>query len=245
VTALPTGPGVACSALRVRRLEAGELAGVERSRTEAHVASCARCQETARALADERRALQAALPFEAFAAGVAERLADGVARPRRWWPPVLAYAAAAVLAVALALPLLGRPGRPPADDAGWRAKGRVELGVYAKDASGVRVLSPGEPVPRGAALQVGLPAGAGRAHAAVALVDGDGPAIIYAGPASAGLLGGAFEWTGDGDGALVLVLSDAPIDPAALAERLRRGGPDGVGGPGAEVLVRPLRRESP
>lgn len=245
MTAFPSGPGVACSALRVRRLVAAELAGDERARTEAHLAACARCQETARALEDERRALAAALPFESFAAGVAERLAAPAARPGRRWTRPVALAAAAAVALGLALPLLGRLARLPGAEDGWRHKGAAELALYAKDARGVRVIAPGEPVPRGAALQVGLPPASAHGFAAVALVDRDGASVVYAGPAAAGPVGGAFEWTGEGDGELVLVLSDAPVDARALEERLARGGAAPAEGGGARVIVVPLRRGGP
>jgi hypothetical protein len=111
-----------------------------------------------------------------------------------------------------------------------------------REAGGARALAPGEPVPQSAALRVGL-SPAGRAFAAVALLDRDGAVILHAGAADDGVLPGAFEWTGAGEGTLVVVLHDAPIDAAALADRLARGGPAAAApGPGAEVIVRPLRR---
>jgi hypothetical protein len=87
---------------------------------------------------------------------------------------------------------------------------------------------------------------AGRRFAALALVDADGVAVLHAGPALEGPLPGAFEWTGRGDGVLVLLLDDAPVDPAALAARLGRGGVAAAGTGGASVVVtRALRRSSP
>jgi len=77
----------------------------------------------------------------------------------------------------------------------------------------------------------------------VALVDADGAAILFSGAAQPGVLPGAFEWTGAGEGTLVAVLADEPIDVTALASRLSREGPkDASPGPGAEVIVRTLRR---
>lgn len=237
------GPGVACSALRVRRLAAGELAGDERERTQAHVAGCARCSGVEAELARERAALAAALPFEDFAAGVAERLAGP---PRRRLPRAAALALAAGLALAGAAPLVLRViGPPGAEGRGFRTKGGAELALYVRDGEGVRALAPDEPVPAGGALRVGL-GGAARPYAAVALVDADGAVVLHTGRAEVGVLPGAFEWTGGGEGALVLVLDDAPVDAAALAERLARGGV-GAASPGgrAEVIVRPLRRAAP
>jgi hypothetical protein len=238
------GPGVACSITRIRRLEAGELAGDERARTEAHLAGCARCQASARELTREREALQAALPFERFAAGVA----DGLARPEAPRHPSrrralrVGMALAAVLVAAAALPLILR-AVPRPEEQGWRAKGAHELTLWASEAGRVRALATGEPVPPGASLRIGLPA-TGRAHGAVALVDQDGIAILFSGSATPGAVGESFEWTGSGDGWLVAVLDDRPVDPAALRARLAGGGVDAAAGAGAEVIVRPLAREA-
>ena len=243
------GPGVACSAMRIRRLAAGEIAGEERARTEAHLAGCARCQETERELDRERARLAADLPFDMLAAGVAERLARapgagtsrGIAERlgRVRGMRVLALALAAGVAFAVAVPAVLRVAH---DRPSERTKGGAELSVWVRDGSGVRALAPGEPVPGRAALRVGL-SPAGRRFAAVALVDADGAVILHAGAAEPGVLPGAFEWTGSGEGTLVLVLDDTPIDAAALAHRLAHGGPDTAApGDGADVLVRPLRR---
>jgi hypothetical protein len=245
--------------MRVRRLAAGELAGDERARTEAHLAACARCQATAGALERERADLERLLPFETFAAGVAERLARGTERPARPRGRRLAFALAAGLAVVAALPVVLRLARDHGAD--YRMKGGAELAVYARDGEGVRALAPGEPVPRGAALRIGvLPDG--RRFVAIALLDADGAAVLYAGPAEAGVLPGAFEWTGTGDGALVAVLDDAPVDAASLAETLSASGAaaaspireltvvlqeiaDHLPGGRAEAVVVPLTRGTP
>ena len=234
------GPGVPCSSMRVRRFEAGELVGDERARTESHLAGCARCQAIQRELVRERALLARDLPFEALAAGVAERLARPAERRR----PGRAFglALAAGIAAAVAVPALLQTRTR--DDAGYRLKGGAELTVYARGGEAAHALLPSEAVPPGAALRIAL-APAGRRFAAVALVDGDGAAVLYSGPATAGVLPGAFEWTGDGEGALVAVLDDAPVDAEALAARLSRGGPGAASpGGGAEVVVRPLRRSA-
>ena len=97
------GPGPGCSALRVRRLLAGELSGVEKERTEAHVTGCERCAAVREEIAAEREALRRDVPFPQFAAGVAEKLAH---RPRRdfvsRWAP-LAAAAGLLLVAGTAL----------------------------------------------------------------------------------------------------------------------------------------------
>lgn len=235
------GPGVACSAMRVRRFEADELFGDERARTEAHLVVCARCQATQRELVRERALLARDLPFDVLAAGVAERLARPAARRRP--ARLVGMALAAGLAATVAVPALLRA---PVDDAtGVRVKGGAELTLFARDGGAVRALSASDPVPAGATLRISL-SPATRKYAAVALVDADGAAILFSGAAHAGPLPGAFEWTGSGEGRLVAVFSDEPIDAEALAARLSR---DGVGAAspngGAEVVVRTLRRAAP
>jgi hypothetical protein len=235
------GPGVACSAMRIRRLAAGELSGDERARTEAHLAACARCQEVEGELAAERGRLAAELPFDTLAAGVAERLARAPERPRRRLLRA-GLAIAAGLAFALAVPPALRVGRD--DGPSTRMKGTADLTVWVQGAGGPRALGPLEPLPAGASLRVGL-SPAGRRFAVVALLDADGAAVLHAGAAEPGVLPGAFEWTGAGEGTLVAVLDDAPIDAAALAERLARDGAAGAAGRGAVVVVRPIRRGPP
>lgn len=232
------GPGVACSTMRVRRFEAGELFGEEAARTEAHLVVCARCQGTQRELVRERALLARDLPFEAMAAGVAERLA--AARPRHRQGRVVGLALAAGLAAAVAVPALLRTQTDGHE--GVRLKGGAELTLFARAGDASRALSAADAIPAGAPLRIGL-APAGRKYAAVALLDADGAAVLYAGIARAGVLPGAFEWTGGERGTLVAVLADEPIDAAAFAERLSRGGPQAAApGAGAEVIVRELRR---
>jgi hypothetical protein len=239
--------------MRIRRLAAGELAGDERARTEEHLAACRRCQAVERELGEERARVLAELPFEALAAGVAERLARAPGRAaapgaRRWRAVGLALAAGVAFAVAAPAALrvareAREGGADPSTGSAWTGvKGGPVLTVWVREAGGARALAPGEPIPERAALRVGL-SPAGRAFAAVALVDRDGAAVLHAGPAEDGVLPGAFEWTGAGEGTLVVVLDDAAIDGAALADRLARGGPAAAAPhPGAEVLLRPLRR---
>lgn len=231
------GPGVACSALRARRLLAGELAGAERARAEEHLADCARCQATRREVDEEREALARAMPFEDFAAGVAEKMAGR--EPRRWLRG-LPLALAAGMAVAVALPFALRRGGERED--GTRLKGAAALQLYVQEGSRSRQLAPGEPVPPGARLRAAV-SPAGRRFAGLALVDADGAAILYTGPATAGPLPEAFEWTGaSADGTLVLVLADEPLDAAALEARLARAEPAAGPGERSQVVRLPIRR---
>lgn len=239
------GPGVACSRMTLRRLSAGELPPEAAARAGAHLAGCARCQAEARAQEVEARALQQELPFEAFAAGVAERLAAGAARPATpAWRRAAPLALAAALALGVAVPLVGRLSAERSgllgEPAGTRLKGGPAATLHLREGGVSRALAPGEPIPPGGALRLAL-APAGRRFAAVALLDEDGPVLLQGGAAEA-TPGPAFEWTGRG-GALVVVFDDAPVDGAALLGRLARGGP-GAAAPGAqaEVVVLQLRR---
>ena len=230
------GPGLGCSAMRLRRLAAGELAGEDRARAEEHLAGCARCQAAAREIEAERRDLAEALPFQEFAAGVAERLARPERRPLAL--RALPLALAAGLAVAVAAPFLLRLTRP---EDGTRVKGGASAVLFAQEGTAVRALAPGEPIPEGARLRLSL-LPAGRRNAAAFLVDADGAALLYAGPALAGPLPDAFEWTGRGTGTLLVLLSDGPLDAEALGARLEREGAGAEPPPGAESIRIQLRR---
>lgn len=232
------GPGLACSMNRVRRLAAGELTGEERSLTEEHVAGCTRCQASIRELEEERRMLNESLPFHEFASGVAERLARS--EPRRHWRPAISWALAACLVVAVATPVLWRIVAPQPST---MVKGGASVVLYAQEGAQVRSLGPGEPIPAGARLRLSL-LPAGKQQAAVALVDADGVALLYDGPALSGPLPEAFEWTGPKSGTLVVMLSDSTLDGKALAADLERHGPRTALPAGIEVIRIPLIRES-
>jgi hypothetical protein len=229
--------------MAVRRLLAGELQGAERDRLSEHVKGCARCQATEQELAAERVALAAAVPFERFAAGVAERLAKEQPRPSRFARPVawasMAIAASLVVAAGAQLWLRQLPtaGSSPRSVA-TRVKGGAGATLYVKDPEGIRTLAPHEPVAVGAKLLLSLDP-AGHRFAAAALVDSDGSSPLYVGPAQAGPLPQAFEWTGNGTARLVVEYADRPIEQAAFLEQLAHGG----GAPqGAEEVTVELTR---
>ena len=221
------GPGQGCSALRVRRLVAGELSGVEKERTEAHVAGCERCARVQLEMAQEREALRRDVPFPVFAAGVAEKLA---ARPRQPWAARWApLAVAASLLIVVGAGLVAR--REPTE----RVKGGgASAQLFVQDAAGARAFDPEEPLAPGARLLLKL-SPAGRRRAAAVLIEPGETSVVYDGPALDGPLPQAFEWTGKGVATLLVVLSDSRMDAAKIRSA-------GDAPRGADVLRITLRR---
>ena len=203
------GPGFGCSAMRVRRLAAGELTGMEKDRTEAHIAGCARCAAVVQEIAAEKEALRRDVPFPQFAAAVAEKLAE---RPRRSlvarWAPL---AAAAGLAIVAGTALVRRP----ADTETVRSKGASTAQLFVQDADGVREVSGAEPIAKGAKLLLSLHP-VERKQAAAVLIEPGEVSVIYSGPAVNGPLPQAFEWTGKSVATLLVVLSDSKLDAAKI-----------------------------
>ncbi len=221
------GPGTACSAMRVRRLRAGELQGAERERTQQHVDGCGRCQAALRELDEERVRLAREVPFDAFAAGVAEKLAR-VDRPPRWsrWVP-LAAAAALLLAVGTTLSL------QKTEEVGVRTKGGAAVELFEKAGGEVRAVR--GRVGEGPIMVHLRPSG--HAYAAVVLVEPGESTLLYSGPARTELPE-AFEWTGAARKAtLRAVFAGQPIDGEALRRQGVRGAPKG-----AAVVEVPLER---
>lgn len=197
------GPGFGCSAMRVRRLAAGELTGTEKERTLAHVAVCERCAATQREIALENEAVRRDVPFPQLAAGVAEKLAQRPERTASRWLPL---AAAAALALVAGLQVLR-----PADTETVRSKGAAGAELFVKDRQGVHALDAAH-VSEGSEILVSLRP-AGRKNVAVTLVEPDEMSVIYDGPALNGPLPQAFEWTGKDQATLRIVFADGPVDP--------------------------------
>ena len=222
------GPGAGCSAMRVRRLLAGELSGVEKERTEAHVAGCERCAAVRQEIAAEREALRRNVPFPQFAAAVAEKLAR---RPKHTffsrWAPLAAAAGVALIAGTLLV-------RRPVETETVRSKGAPSAHLFLQDGSGVHELAAGEPVAEGARMLLALQP-AGRKRVAAVLVEPGESNVIYQGPAVNGTLPEAFVWTGRGVATLLVVLSDSAVDAAAI-----RSAADAPRG--SDVLTVTLRR---
>jgi hypothetical protein len=213
------GPGAPCSVTRVRRLKAGELTGDEKAKTAAHILACERCRATERELQAEQERVLRDVPFESFAAGVAERLA---AEPRRLrlpsWAPL---AAAACLLVGIAVPM--SMNQPQTEERGEREKGFSLAHLYVKDARGIRSWLPGEPIAEDADVHAELRPGS-NLFAAVVLAEGNEVHPLFS-----GLARGegkkprvvSFGWTGAHGATLVIALDKQPIDIAKLAAAVR------------------------
>ena len=207
---------MSCSAMQVRRFKAGELRGADKERLELHLAGCERCGAVLRELQGEDEALRREVPFDVFAAGVAERLAR---RPAHRFSLVPLAAAAALLLLTGTFLVLR-----PADDSGVRTKGGVSAQLFVQDAHGVRELG-SEPVAPGAKLLVKLhPDGSKRARAI--LIEPGEESVVYDGPALSGPLPQAFEWTGSGPAILRIIFSKG--ESGAQVERSGKGGANTV-----------------
>jgi anti-sigma factor RsiW len=226
------GPGPACSALRVRRFAASELSALERERMQAHIEGCTRCQASLREIEEEKARLASDIPFEQFAAGVAEKLA--VAPPRKAsWRKFVPLAAAAALLIGIGV---GRTGAR--DEEPVRTKGGTSARLFEKVGPEVVAVGPDGLVGSGP-LQLEL-ASADRAQAVLLLLEGHDASVLYAGPAKGARA--PFEWIGPATSAsLVAVLSDQPLDAESVRRSVADRGPEGAPR-GAEVVVRPLVR---
>jgi hypothetical protein len=217
--------------LRVRRFAAGELSAIEADRTRSHLETCPRCQAALREIESEKAQLAKDVPFERFAAGVAEKLAATPA-PRRTWRKLFPLAAAArVIGSGI-----GR-GRST-DTPGIRPKGGASARLFQQIGKDVVTVGPDGAVGNGP-LQLEL-ASPDRSQAVMLLLEGHEASVLYAGPSKGARV--PFDWVGPAKRAsLVTVLSDMPLDAEAVRRDVAQRGPEGAP-KGAEVLVRPIER---
>ena len=199
-----------CSTIAVRRYQAGELSPEERAALQAHFVGCARCARTRLELEEERQRLREDVPFEVFAAGVAEKLA----RParsrwtaRRLVGP-LALAASVLLVAGVAL-------RSGLQEDTTRTKGGATFEVFVDEAAAVRKLEPGEKIARGARLLPALHGAQGK-RMVVTLIEPGESSVVYDGPLREGPLPRAFEWTGTGSATLRVAVDGETIAEVAL-----------------------------
>lgn len=216
-------------AWEVRRVFAGELDGVRQAAIRAHLQECPDCREIERTLEDERRQLEAALPFDRFVHGVDEK--QRATRPstsmRRWVQGAAALAACVTLAV-IAPGLLARPDGLPLGRSANRLKGGAEVELRIAGASGgpQRVAAAGEEaLGPGERVRIGCRAGTHRYVAAVSLDAHGAVSPLYPESGSSlrldptpqwTYLPGSLEFTGGGREKVFVVLSDVPLDMARL-----------------------------
>lgn len=212
--------------LMLRRLGAGELAGPEHTDLRTHAAACAQCRTRLRSFEEEQRRFEAGIPWERFRAGVrrAQRPTGWVLPRRAWAFPALAAAALVTLMVS-AGPLT-RLFEPPAET-GWnRTKGGAELSLVVSSRPGgpqrEAITHAPEPLGPGETVRIGYRPGD---HGYVMVVSIDEDGIVSAlhperGPSAPVAPAGdqptylpAIEFTGEGTERVVLLLSDAPLDP--------------------------------
>jgi Putative zinc-finger len=234
------GPGALCSSHRMRLFLLGELPAREMEQMRQHSATCERCEAVRRETERERADLETAMPFDALAAGVAERLARASnpaprARRRPHWAKIAAVAGAAVAAAA-AIAIV--PFWDAGDGGSIRTKGGAGFTLYAKHGQETLALDKAAPVRKGDQLLVSLSPG-GKAWAAVLFVEGAEVSVIWQGRASPGPLPKAFEWTGEAKEAqLYVAYGSVPLDVDRLSAQAARGELR----PGAEVIFRRLER---
>jgi hypothetical protein len=199
----------------LRRLRAGELAGIERDQAQRHVDACATCRDRMAQLATEDAQVRVALPFATLADGVARRSAASPGR-RRWVAPV--SLASAALVAALIAPQLLRP--TPRNG----IKGGSDLQLYVGGVGEPRRVL-GEPaLQAGERVRLEYAAGEHR-FLAVLSVDERGEVTPLYPPGGvsrpierggARLLPNSVAFDGSGRERLVAVFSDAPLQVTDL-----------------------------
>ena len=211
--------------LSLRKLFAGESVAPE---LKAHSESCEQCKAKLKAIEDEQKRFEAAIPFERFAAGVerAARTPREVAppAPRRQWMGWAMGIAATVLAVATASIVLKNEG------GGNRLKGSDTVDVIvAGPANGpqraashqvAEALAPGERV------QIAWDAKSPRYLVAVSIDErGEVSAIPDHGQSMAiagkGQLPHSIEFTGRGTEHVVVVLTRDPLQVDEVRRALK------------------------
>ncbi|MHB8875546.1 MAG: ACP synthase [Myxococcaceae bacterium] len=218
--------------LKLRRLSAGELAGPENEADRAHAAACPQCSAKLRAVADEQRRFEAAIPFERFAAGVerAARTPRAAPVPRgRWLYPLVAMAAVGLISVsAHRLVAAGQPGFNNLKGGGIEVvvagAGNGPQRQASADPFTPEALSPGERV------RIGYKTAEHRFLTSVSIDEQGQVTALYP---EAGLslpakrdrqlhyLPNSLVFTGKGNERLVVILSDEPLEVTQVENAAR------------------------
>ena len=179
-----------------------------------HVSSCEHCAGRLAALLAEQRELEAAVPFETFAALVAAK-AQRPSRPRF---ASIAISIAATMVLMFAVSKLMTP------DPSSRVKGGESVSFVVAGAEGQRAAqAPVETLAAGKRLRIGVTAGDFHWASAVS-VDQAGVVTAIYDRAVAGTtwLPDSLKLTGRGLERFIVLLSEAPMPAAAITNAARR-----------------------
>lgn len=221
--------------LKLRRLRAGESVGDEAA---AHAAACPQCRARSKELDDEQRRFEQTISFDRFTAGVERAARRPAALPApapltsraRWTVPALGAAAALALVVTFS-------ARHRGDAEHNRSKGGADVVVYVGGGAAQRIAGSGAPeaLAPGERIRIGYKAGAHRYLTAVSLDDHGAATALYPesgsslalprDPRGAGethYLPDSVELLGAGAERVVVVLSDQPLEVAAVKRAAER-----------------------
>jgi len=207
--------------LTLRKLFAGENVAAD---LKEHSETCDVCKAKLRAIEEEQKKFEAAIPFERFAAGVerASRQPREVAQPpkRQWLGYVMAIAAGLLVVAAVPVVLRG-------EDAGNRTKGTdVQLTVGGSGAQRKVTRDIAEALAPGERVVVGYSSGPYRYLVAVSIDErGEIASIPENGQsmqiANTGKLPDAIEFTGKGTEHMIVVMTRDPIAVEEVRRALR------------------------
>lgn len=207
------------SELSLRRLFAQEAVAAD---VKAHADTCEQCRARLKAIEDEQRRFEGAIPFERFAAGV-ERAGrnprQAQAPARRTWMGYAMAAAAGLLVIAAIPALLPHNGS--------RVKGGTGIDIVVAGPSNGPQRTANQATPEaltpGERVRVGYRAGNFRYLAAVSVDERGEITVIFDGavPGGDGFLPGALEFTGTGLERMIVVLSAEQVSEDELRRAVR------------------------
>ena len=233
--------------LELERHHAGELDDVAASAQRAHLVACGACRELAAALEAEREDFARRIPFARFESGVRAKLSPAVSPWRRWLPSIVPLAAVAARAARggpraarggdrLELPEVEVPAldEPAVEEPGTRNRLKGGAGVTLRIAGsdGQQRSAGVEPEVLAAGNRVRLGVDVGPHRYALALSIDEAGEVTPLVPESGGSVRvedaetawfpEAWEFTGAGAEAVVLILTDAPLTVDEAREAAHR-----------------------
>jgi hypothetical protein len=206
--------------LKLRRLRAGEIQGIEGDGLVRHLEGCGRCRARIKELEQEQEQFEQEISFDRFSAGVQRAVKSIPPRRASWKLPAMGMAAAVLAAIVIG-PLLKRPPI----EFGTRVKGGASIALRIggmgtgsqrlASAHGVEPLAPGERV------RIGYQAGNRRYLVAISidqrgtvteLYGEEGSSLRVAPGDETRYLPDSLEFTGNGLERVIVVLSDEPLE---------------------------------